>query len=189
MNKKGTTLIEVLISVVLIATIMVFMFNILVDLRNEESLSTLKSTESLNRSAIIHLIQNDITVKGLTKVVFTDTSATDEGKPLIFTFTFKDNSEKELKVYSKSLIYDNEIWKLNNGEYLLTEMKYCYVNQVQVNKTDVASPYYYLNINIPVSHEASSKRKYDIDITVMNNDTTDVAASKITYLGTSYNCN
>lgn len=187
MNNKGTTLIEVLISVVLIATIMIFMFNILVDLRNEESLSTKKSTDTLNRSSIIHLIQNDITMKGISEIAFNDTS-TDEEHPLSFTFTFKDNIKKDLKVYAKYLVYDNERWSLSSGEYLLSDIKYCYQNNVTVNSTLVTSPYYYLNINIPVSHDATSKRKYDIDITIMDKGTITVPQS-ITYLGNQYMCN
>lgn len=180
MNHKGTTLIEILISVVLIATIMVFMFNILVDLKNEESLSTRKSTDTLNRSSIIHLIQNDFISKGLSKVSYCDNN--DCNDHVSFTFTFKDNSNKILNVYTNYLTYDDELWELANGEYLLTDMTYCL-------KEVTNSSYYYFNINIPVSHDATSKRKYDIDITEIKNDSTVSIPSKINYSGKDYYCN
>lgn len=192
MNNKGTTLIEILISVVLIATIMVFMFNLLVDLKNEESLSTRKSTDTLNRSSIIHLIQNDMISKGVSAVAFcNNTSDSCDSNHLYFTFTYKDNTIKTLKIFTDYLVYDNEIWELSNGKYLLTDITYCYKNDAKSDNTSeaVTSPYYFLNINIPVSHDASSKRKYDIDIIDIKSDSSVSIPSSINYLGKNYSCN
>lgn len=191
MNNKGTTLIEILISVVLISVIMVFMFNILVDLKNEETLSTQKSNDTLNRSSIIHLIQNDMISKELSSVTFCQDSTDNcDENHLYFTFTYKDNTKKVLKVYTKYLVYDDEIWNLDNGKYLLSDMTYCFKNDAKSDDTSeaVTSPYYFLNINIPVTHDATSKRKYDIDIINIRSDSTVLIPQSITYLNKTYSC-
>ena len=59
LNNKGVTLIELIVSLALISIVMVFIFNLLIDLKAEDSLSSKRSTDALNRSTIIRLIQND----------------------------------------------------------------------------------------------------------------------------------
>lgn len=187
MNNKGTTLIEVMISVALIAIIMVFMFTLLVDLKNEESLSTKKSEDALNRSAIIHLIQNDIISRGIKSLTFCDdaTDVCDENH-LYYTFNFQDNTSKKLIAYTTYFVYDNERWTLSSGKYELTNMKYCFKNDVSSN--GVTSPYYYLRITIPATHDATSRRKYDIDIIDIKNLLGVTIPNSVTYLGQKYTC-
>lgn len=187
MNNKGTTLIEVMISVVLITIIMVFMFTLLVDLKNEESLSTKKSTDALNRAAIIHLIQNDIISRGIKSLTFcADSDDACDKNHLYYDFSFQDGSSKKLIAYTNYLVYDNERWTLTSGKYQLTDMKYCFKNDVSSN--GVTSPYYYLRITIPATHDAISRRKYDIDLVDIKNSTYVTIPQSITYLSKNYAC-
>ena len=210
MNNKGTTLIEVMISVALIAIIMVFMFTLLVDLKNEESLSTKKSADALNRSAIIHLIQNDIISRGIKTLTFCN-DATDvcDANHLYYTFNFQDNTSKKLIAYNNYFVYDNEKWTLSSGKYELSNMQYCFKNDVSsngvtspyyyymllihkdnlVSSNGVTSPYYYLRITIPATHDATSRRKYDIDLVEIKNMTGISIPTSVTYLSKNYACN
>ena len=188
MNNKGTTLIEVMISVALIAIIMVFMFTLLVDLKNEESLSTKKSADALNRSAIIHLIQNDIISRGIKTLTFcNDAAEVCDANHLYYTFNFQDNTSKKLIAYTNYFVYDNEKWTLSSGKYELSNMQYCFKNDVSSN--GVTSPYYYLRITIPATHDATSRRKYDIDLVDIKNMTGISIPTSVTYLSKNYACN
>lgn len=188
MNNKGTTLIEVMVSVALIAIVMIFMFNLLVDLKNEESLSSKKSNDALNRSAIIHLIQNDIISKGIHTILFcNDANDTCDEDHLFFTIDFVDRTTKKLIVAKKYMVYDNERWSLDSGSYELTKMTYCFRHDISSN--GVYSPYYFLNISIPVTHDATSRRKYGLDIFEIRSEDNVNIPSSITYLNKNYTCN
>jgi prepilin-type N-terminal cleavage/methylation domain-containing protein len=188
MNNKGTTLIEVMVSVVLIAIVMVFMFNLLVDLKNEESLSSLKNGDALNRAAIIHLIQNDFISRGIDSVTFCDdANDTCDDNHLYFTFNYEDNTSKRLIVNSKYLVYDNERWSLGSGSYQLNNMTYCFKNDISSN--NVKSPYYYFRITIPATHDATSRRKYSLDLFDIRPKSNTNIPQSITYLNQNYTCN
>lgn len=60
MKKNGMTLTEVILAVALISLVMIFVFNILVDLRQEETFSAYKASDQINRSIIIKRIQDDL---------------------------------------------------------------------------------------------------------------------------------
>ena len=69
MNKKGLTLVELIFSLALISIIMVFIFNLIGDLKTEDSLSKTRSEDSLTRSTVINLIQNDFIKIDLNKKI------------------------------------------------------------------------------------------------------------------------
>lgn len=68
MKKNGMTLIEVILAVALISLVMIFVFNILVDLRQEETFSSYKTSDQINRSIITKRIQDDILNRRLERV-------------------------------------------------------------------------------------------------------------------------
>ena len=94
MKSKGMTLVEIMISVTMISLVMIFTFNILSDMKSENSQATRRSTDSINRATIIRIVQNDFIYKTLIKV---------EGCPInssilyCYKFTYSDNSTKMLK--------------------------------------------------------------------------------------------
>src|SRR5574344_789943 len=163
MNNKGTTLIEVMVSIGLIAIVMIFLFNLLIDLKAEDALSSKNNDEALNRATILRLINTDFIDKGISKITFCDNKDCTKDF-LYFIFYFKDSSSKKLAVYTDHLIYDDtnttdspEGWKLSSGKYVLSSMKYCYSNPTGTSQ-------YFLEINIPVVHSTSTNLNFDLDI-------------------------
>ena len=57
MNKKGMTLMEVLVSLVLISIVMIFIVNLLSDLKNEGILSNRRNEDSLTRASFINVTE------------------------------------------------------------------------------------------------------------------------------------
>ena len=68
MDNKGFTLIEIMVSISLIAIVLVFMFNLLGDIKRENALSNNDIADALNRATITRIIQNDFIEKNLTIV-------------------------------------------------------------------------------------------------------------------------
>ena len=178
MNKKGLTLVELIFSLALISIIMVFIFNLLGDLKTEDSLSKTRSEDSLTRSTVINLIQNDFIKLGL----YRWSSCNQSGSLICISFTFKDNTTKNLHVYEDFIAYGApgmmEKWTLQGGKFTLDNFSYCFKTTIENPKDrfDTASPNYYLKIFIPVTHDVKSKRKYDFEIMSMGK-MTDIYAS------------
>lgn len=68
MKRNGMTLVEVILAVALISLVMIFVFNILVDLRQEETFSAYKASDQINRSIITKRIQDDLLNRQLTGI-------------------------------------------------------------------------------------------------------------------------
>ncbi len=85
MNNKGMTLVELLISIVLISTVLIFLFQILLDLRNETNNNNYAYNNQIKRAEIIYTIQDDLNNYSL--VGITDNSLNNN---LVLNFHFKD---------------------------------------------------------------------------------------------------
>ena len=59
MNKRGITLVEVVVSIGLISVVMLFLFNLLIDMQFEEDHASFSKKNQVARASIIKLIQND----------------------------------------------------------------------------------------------------------------------------------
>lgn len=103
LNKKGTTLAEVIISIVLISVVLVFMVRLLIDLNNMETNTTYASDNQINRSEIIRAIGNDLNEKVLVSV--SDVNSTPSN--LNITFRFNDGTSSVLNATSEVLTYTN----------------------------------------------------------------------------------
>lgn len=68
MNKKGITLVEVIISIGLISVVMLFLFNLLIDMQYEEEHASFSKKNQLNRAAMIKEIQEDFMHLNLQKI-------------------------------------------------------------------------------------------------------------------------
>lgn len=166
MNNKGTTLIEILVSIILITIVIVFIFSMLMDLRNEDFIASNKNEDSLNRSSIIHLIENDFINKGLTKIKNNKCSDNDCIK---LTFTYSDGVSKELEVRNNYVAYDNEIWIISEVDgmstttYDFSKATWCYKAKedtyVTTNKSQLL-----FTLSIPTKHSMEEKRKVGLDI-------------------------
>ena len=60
LNKKGMTLVELLVAIVFIGIILVFMFNLLSDLKNETGNNYFAYNNQVNKIDAIHTIQKDL---------------------------------------------------------------------------------------------------------------------------------
>ena len=165
MDNKGTTIVEVIVSLVLISIVLVFIFNLLTMLKKEDYLSTSSTEDTLKRTEIIHIVENDFIYKGLTKVEIENCS-----NNFCAIFTFDDNSSKTLKVSKKDVTYVDEIWNIN-GEYDLKNIKYCIINN--------NNGYYMFKLVIPESHDAKSYRKLSLDLMYLSDKIVNLSSSVI----------
>ena len=60
LNKKGTSLAEVIISIALISVVLIFMIRLLIDLNNLETNTTYARDYQINRAVILSTIGNDL---------------------------------------------------------------------------------------------------------------------------------
>ena len=60
LNKKGITLIEIIISIALISIVLVFLFSMLINVRDINDSSTINSTYLINKSLILKDVEEDL---------------------------------------------------------------------------------------------------------------------------------
>ena len=65
-NNKGMTLIELLVSIVLLSTVLIFLFQLLNNLKAERENNNYASKNQVNRAEIITAIENDLNKYTLT---------------------------------------------------------------------------------------------------------------------------
>lgn len=84
LNNKGITLVEIVISVALISIVLIFLFNLLIQVNNENADNEIKSSYLVNQSTFIKQIEEDfIEYKLSSATIFDDietTGTTDENK-------------------------------------------------------------------------------------------------------------
>ena len=110
LNKKGITLIEIIVSIGLISIVMIYLFNLLVDMQYEEDHSSYAKDNVVNRATIIRIVQDDFMKYGLQAVnQYTSDS---------ISFTFNDGSIRTMNITANSISYNGETWLLdsNNNE-------------------------------------------------------------------------
>jgi len=172
-KSRGTTLVEVLVSVALISIVLIFVFNILADLKNEYSLASKRSEDAIKRASYTRIIQNDFIAKELVEV---SSCPSTSDILLCLNFKYKDGSTKLLNINKQSVVYDNEIWKLSTGEYKIEDAMICYkkIDDIinlsslsETKKSDVilnSDKYHLLKIIVPATSAASSNKKYNFEI-------------------------
>lgn len=142
LNKKGTSLVELIISIALISVVLVFMIKLLVDINNTETNSTYAEDNQLKRAEIIKTIENDLLDKKIKNIE-------SEGA-LEITFTFDNGKTSVINVEEKKLSYtdslgDKTSWSLSdNATYDVEKANVDY----QVDESD--GEYYSLVIDIEV---------------------------------------
>ena len=168
-KSKGTTLIEILLSVLLISFVMVFLFNILINLKEEYNLISVRNEDYLSRASFVRIIQNDLINNENSTI-----SKCSDGNNSKFCITLNDKKLVVENVNGKGKVtYDNEVWNLTNGKYNLQDIIFTYYEpkyDIYRGKGDVRflndaeSNYHLLKIIIPVTVDISSNRKLDIEI-------------------------
>lgn len=184
LNKKGMTLIELLVSIVLIATVLTFLFQLLLDLKNETESNDFAYNNQVNRTEAINTIQKDLGIHTLTGVADKSSSGN-----FLINFYYKTEREYKtavLKTESKTSTdeFGNTIKKYYlrytsvDGEKYSWEMKGAEIDPCGsfTYYIDSLSSNYYFKLNIylynNVYHEKNSKDNNntvdDIEITYSN---------------------
>ena len=187
-KRKGTTLIEILVSVLLISFVMVFLFNILVNMKQEYNLTSLRSTDSLNRATYTRLIQNHLITTTGVKMSFCSSSpnrfcaniGNNFNTPSGYKQLVVENVNQDGKQVGR-VIFDGEAWYLSSGTYNISDMKFTYIEQRYISYdsdpsknskilTDPNSDFHLLKIIIPVNTDILSNRKLDFELTHYGNN-------------------
>lgn len=120
MNKKGFTMTELIVSIAIIAVVMIFLVNLLVDIRYDKKNELYDTKNQINRAEIIKTIQNDLDGKIITDI--TDESDSNYLVVNIRTDDNDDNSKYIIKADSNHIYYTSNNkttkWSLekNNDE-------------------------------------------------------------------------
>lgn len=103
LNQKGTTLMELIISIALISVVLVFMFQLLLDVNNEQENNNFAINNQVNRAEVIRYISNDLANYTLTSISDLSTSK----DALIFSFNYKENLKTTIEAREKTITVTN----------------------------------------------------------------------------------
>ena len=158
MNKKGVTILEVLVSVVIVSIVVLLLIKVMLSLSNINNDTSYASNDEISRTTIIKNIEKDFL----------------EDKTLI-KFSFKD-IDKTLTINKNSVLYDEVEYKLNSN-------KATYDLCINYDYIDVDENYFLVKINIPVLiDDVNTTLNDDLILTYM-----DLKNSDNNYLS-SYSC-
>lgn len=103
LNKKGMTLLEIVISLALISVVMLFLFSLLNDIQYESKHSSYAKDFLVSRATIIKDVEEDILNNNITNVMQVSAG---EGK-VNLNFFRDDTSLMSIEVESKKITYKN----------------------------------------------------------------------------------
>lgn len=152
MNKKGVTILELLISISMLSVIILLLIKVMFSLENINNDKTYASSDEISRTEIIKNIESDFLNLKLNGLSILEN--TNETK---ITFNFV-NDTKELIIKTKELVYDNNIYSLksDNASY-----KKC----VEYKYLSLENNYYYITLTIPILIDGINTTEND-DITL-----------------------
>ena len=105
LGNKGMTMVEIIVSISLVAIVMIFTLNLLTDLKSEETLGMGKTADLLNRSIIAKNVQADF-AKGVSEVGYLRAGA-----------ATRSGCYSELKKIGNYTINSCFSFKVNDGRY------------------------------------------------------------------------
>lgn len=104
LNKKGMTLLEIVISIALISVVMLFLFSLLNDIQYESKHTSYAKDFLVSRATIIKDVEEDILNNNITNVMPVNVDA---NKTTLNFFVGSDPSNMNLEVESKKITYKN----------------------------------------------------------------------------------
>lgn len=104
LNKKGMTLLEIVISIALISVVMLFLFSLLNDIQYESKHTSYAKDFLVSRATIIKDVEEDILNNNITNVMQVNVDA---NKTTLNFFVGSDPSNMNLEVESKKITYKN----------------------------------------------------------------------------------
>ena len=125
--KKGFTMVELMVSIAIIAIVMVFLIQLLLDIRYDKTNELYDTANQINRAEIIKTIENDFLTSPLVSVDTNGSSTTH----LIIHLKRQDNKTATIDIPDDSYISytscdgDARKWKIekNNGETSVQKTK------------------------------------------------------------------
>ena len=163
MNKKGTTLAELIISIALISVVLLFMIKLLIDLNDAETNNTYAKDNQINRAEILRMIGNDLNNKNIASI---NDSGSNETK-LVINIEFTDRTISTIEAEEKKIKYTdsdgkNRTWNIEGGTIYTKKANVYYMK----DNNDSGKNYYSLSIDIEI-HTTNEKNK------LCNNNTLD----------------
>lgn len=104
LNKKGMTLLEIVISIALISVVMLFLFSLLNDIQYESKHTSYAKDFLVSRATIIKDVEEDILNNNITNVMPVNVDA---NKTTLNFFVGSNTSNMNLEVESKKITYKN----------------------------------------------------------------------------------
>ena len=135
MNKRGVTILELLISIVIISVVVLLLLQVIMSLRKINNDETYASGDEINRTTIIKNIEHDFLTLGLKGL-----NVKKEDNKTIINLIYEEES-KELIIKDNELIYEDE--------YSLKSNKASYDICPDISYVDL-DDYYLIKINIKV---------------------------------------
>ena len=171
LNKNGTTLVELVVSIALLSIVMIFMFRLLVDVNNDKYNNDFAEDNQIIRAEIIKTIEEDLKTKNLDNVY-------KKGDNQII-FHFGPNSTDFY-----SLIKNGNILTFNGSRTKKWTMKSCQLGEIHENLFGSDNSYkivnsdneivsFMINIEVYTNNDNNSRIEYknrdDISPDVENN--------------------
>ncbi len=133
MNKKGLTILELLLSISLTAIVLLLLLKLIFSLESINNNKSYASEDEITRTEIIKKIESDFLNLKLNGLELSDS---------LITFTFKDNTIKKLKINFSGIEYDNELTTLKSKNATYSCPTYKYI--------PLENNYYLIELIIPV---------------------------------------
>ena len=157
MNKKGFTMVELMVSISIIAIVMVFLVKLLIDAKYDVNNEFYDTTDQVDRAEIIKTIQNDLAPKEIISI----NSSGSNNNTLVINFVTaegnntiaaKKNNNKEELTYTSNSVSKKWTLKTKNKETFIqkTNIKY---NVFKNGLND-----YVITVNIPIIIDDSKIR-------------------------------
>lgn len=167
LNKQGMSLMELLVSIILIGIVLVFLLQLLLGLRNETDNNNFAYNNQLNRAEAIYTIENDLNTYTLTGIsnnsddlslTFDYMSANGTVQAKLFTST-----KKELINGIETTTYYLNYHSYNNEDYSW-EMKGAALDECAILTYDVdnVANEYYFKLNIYVYNNPYHERNNEL---------------------------
>ena len=156
MNKKGFTLVELITSFALASVIMIFIFNIVVLLKNNYISKSVRTDLMIKQSLLSQKINEDFKNNNVKNI------ATCDSVKKCYEITFADDSTKKLTISSddKVITYGDYVYELTSASYA----NKINVSVKTINIEDVTLSNSVLVINIPIYNKKYTDTNFGINI-------------------------
>lgn len=154
MNRKGVTILELLISISMISIVVLLLVKVMLSLSTINNDSSYASSDEIKRTEIIKTIESDF-LKLKLKGVSINESENSE-----ITFSYEE-AEKKLIIYKDKIIYDNNVYSLKSENAI-------YDLCPKISYQEIDDNYYVVSIilNVLIDNKNTTKND-DINLTYL----------------------